>query len=53
MARLLRLPGAEPYSSLRRKPIGPGDQDAPDQMMRAHITNTIERVRATLSPIGG
>jgi DNA-binding GntR family transcriptional regulator len=33
--------------------IAAGDQDAADQMMRAHIANTIGRVRATLSRIGG
>jgi hypothetical protein len=53
MARLLRLLGAEPYSSLPRQAIAAGDEDAADQAMRAHIANTIERVRATLSPIGG
>jgi DNA-binding GntR family transcriptional regulator len=33
--------------------IAAGDQDAADQMMRAHIANTMGRVRATLSRIGG
>jgi DNA-binding GntR family transcriptional regulator len=33
--------------------IAAGDEDAADQMMRAHIANTIGRVRATLSLVSG
>jgi DNA-binding GntR family transcriptional regulator len=43
------------YDEHRRvvEAIAAGDEDAADQEMRAHIANTIGRLRETLPPIGG